>query len=69
VIGADDKAQIRLIKMGPPADDVAIVVDGLDAGERVVTEGYYRLQPGVQVSILPPKERSAEISSAKGRAP
>jgi membrane fusion protein, multidrug efflux system len=68
VIGADDKAQIRSIKMGPPSDDVAIVVDGLDAGERVVTEGYYRLQPGVQVSILPAKERSAGISP-QGRAP
>jgi membrane fusion protein, multidrug efflux system len=69
VIGADDKAQMRPIKIGPPADDVAIVVDGLDAGERVVTEGYYRLQPGVQVAILPRKERSAEISPAPGRAP
>jgi membrane fusion protein, multidrug efflux system len=69
VIEADDKAQVRPIKMGPPADDIAIVVDGLDAGERVVTEGYYRLQPGVRVTILPPKERSAEISPARGRTP
>ncbi len=43
VIGADDKAQMRPIKTGPLADDVTIVADGLDAGERVVTEGYYRL--------------------------
>jgi multidrug efflux system membrane fusion protein len=69
VIGADDKAQMRSIKTGPAADDVAIVADGLDAGERVVTEGYYRLQPGVDVAIRPPKERSAGISPAQGRAP
>jgi membrane fusion protein, multidrug efflux system len=69
VIGADDKAQMRPIKTGPPADDVAIVADGLDAGERVVTEGYYRLQPGARVAIRPPKERSAAISAAQGHAP
>jgi multidrug efflux system membrane fusion protein len=69
VIGADDKAQMRPIKPGPPGDEVAIVADGLDAGERVVTEGYYRLQPGARVAIRPPKERSAAISAAQGRAP
>lgn len=69
VIGADDKAQMRPIKTGPPADDVAIVADGLDAGERIVTEGYYRLQPGVRVAIRPPKDGSAEISATQGRTP
>jgi membrane fusion protein, multidrug efflux system len=69
VIGADDKAQMRPIKTGPPADDVVIVVGGLDAGERVVTQGYYRLQPGVRVAIRPPTERSAEISAAQGHTP
>jgi membrane fusion protein, multidrug efflux system len=69
VVGADDRAQMRPIKTGPPADDVAIVADGLDAGERVVTEGYYRLQPGARVAIRPPKERAAAIPAAQGRAP
>jgi membrane fusion protein, multidrug efflux system len=69
VVGADDKAQMRPIKTGPPADDVAIVADGLNAGERVVTEGYYRLQPGARVAIRPPKQRAAAISAAQGRAP
>jgi multidrug efflux system membrane fusion protein len=64
VIGDDGKAQMRPIKTGPPADEVVIVTAGLDAGERVVTEGYYRLQPGVPVAILPPTERSAENSAA-----
>jgi membrane fusion protein, multidrug efflux system len=69
VIGADDKAQMRPIRTGAPADDVAIVAEGLDPGERVVTEGYYRLQPGARVAIRPPKERSAAISAAQGSAP
>jgi len=69
VIGVDDKAEMRLIKTGPPAEDVVIVADGLDAGERIVTEGYYRLQPGARVAIRAPKEKSAEISAAEGRTP
>ncbi len=69
VVGADDRAQMRPIKTGPPAEDVAIVAEGLDAGEQVVTEGYYRLQPGAQVAIRPAKERSAAMSAAQGRTP
>jgi multidrug efflux system membrane fusion protein len=66
VIGDDGKAQMRRIETGPPADKVVIVTAGLDAGERVVTEGYYRLQPGVSVAIQPPTERSAENSAVHG---
>jgi multidrug efflux system membrane fusion protein len=69
VIGNDDKAQMRPIKTGPTADDVVVVAEGLEVGDRVVTEGYYRLQPDARVAIKPPKERSAEISATQGRAP
>ena len=67
VIGGDGKAQMRPIETGPAADEVVIVIAGLDAAERVVTEGYYRLQPGVPVAIRPPTERSAQTSPAQGR--
>jgi membrane fusion protein, multidrug efflux system len=69
VVGLDGKAQMRPIKTGPPADETIIVADGIGVGERVVTEGYYRLQPGVAVAIRPPKDRAAEIVAAQGRAP
>lgn len=68
VIGNDDRAQMRPIRSGPAADDIAVVADGLEVGERVVTEGYYRLEPNTRVAIKPAKERSAEIS-AEGRPP
>ena len=67
VIGEDGKAQMRSIETGAPTDEVVIVTAGLNAGERVVTEGYYRLQPGVLVAIQPPTERSAVNSAAQGR--
>jgi membrane fusion protein, multidrug efflux system len=68
VIGDDGKARMRPIQIGPPAEDVTIVSAGLDVGEQVVTEGYYRLQPGDSVAIRPPTRRSAEISSGQGRS-
>jgi len=67
VVGSDGKAQMRPIQIGPPADEVTIVTAGVDAGEQVVTEGYYRLQPGDSVAIRPPTERSAGISPSQGR--
>jgi membrane fusion protein, multidrug efflux system len=68
VIGSDGKAQMRPIHMGPPTEEVTIVTAGLDVGEQVVTEGFYRLQPGYVVVIQQPTERSAAVSRGQGRA-
>jgi membrane fusion protein, multidrug efflux system len=68
VIGGDGKAKMRPIQIGPPAEEVTIVTAGLDVGEEVVTEGYYRLQPGDSVTIRPPTKRSAEMSPSQERA-
>jgi multidrug efflux system membrane fusion protein len=67
VIGGDGKAQMRPIQIGPPTEEVTIVTAGLDAGEQVVTEGFYRLQPGYVVVVQPPTERSAAASPGQGR--
>ncbi len=70
VIGADGKAQMRPVQAGPAAsDEVTIITTGLDPGERVVTEGYYRLQPGVSIAIEPPTQRAAVASDTQGHAP
>ena len=68
VIGSDGKARMRPIEAGPAANEVTIVTAGLDPGEQVVTEGYYRLQPGDAVAVRPPTERSAAVSPGQGRA-
>jgi multidrug efflux pump subunit AcrA (membrane-fusion protein) len=68
VIEADGKAQMRPIHMGPPTEEVTIVTAGLDVGEQVVTEGFYRLEPGYLVVIQQPTERSAAVSRGQGRA-
>ena len=70
-IGADNAAQMRPITVGPPADDVTIVTTGVDVGDRVVTEGAYRLLPGVKVTVSPAAEptRAASIPATTGKAP
>jgi membrane fusion protein, multidrug efflux system len=67
-IGSDEKAAMRPIKIGPPSDDVVIVTSGVKDGDRVVIEGYYKLQPGSLVAIQPPTQRAAQNTAAEERA-
>jgi len=54
VVKPDKKAETRPLKVGRVSNGVAIVDDGLTAGEQVVTAGQYRLQPGVRVEVESP---------------
>jgi membrane fusion protein, multidrug efflux system len=54
VVKPDNTAETRPLKVGQVSDGVAIVDDGLAAGEQVVTAGQYRLQPGVRVEVNSP---------------
>jgi multidrug efflux system membrane fusion protein len=49
VVKADHTAEQRAISASTVSDNVAIVSKGLDAGETVVVNGQYRLQPGSRV--------------------
>jgi multidrug efflux system membrane fusion protein len=49
VIKPDDTVEMRAVKLTQVRDGVAIVAEGLSAGERVVVDGQYKLKPGVRV--------------------
>jgi membrane fusion protein, multidrug efflux system len=49
VVKPDNTVETRPIEVGQISAGVAIVDDGVAAGERVVTAGQYRLQPGARV--------------------
>jgi multidrug efflux system membrane fusion protein len=49
VIKPDDTAEMRVIKVHQIRDGVAVIDEGLAAGERVVVDGQYKLRPGVRV--------------------
>ena len=49
VVGADNKAAYREVTLGPAIDNLRIVTDGLQPGERIVVNGLQRVRPGVLV--------------------
>jgi membrane fusion protein (multidrug efflux system) len=49
VVGSDNKIAQRTIKVSDRYEDSFIVVEGLTAGERVVTEGLQKVRPGMVV--------------------
>lgn len=55
IVGADNKATMRPIETGISANGLTVVTKGLNDGERVVTDGQYKLQIGATVSFATTK--------------
>lgn len=53
VIGADGKANFRPIKVGERVGSDWIVTEGLKPGDRVVVEGFMKVQQGMPVNVAP----------------
>jgi multidrug efflux system membrane fusion protein len=51
VVDAEQVATMRTVTVGPASDDAVSVATGLNAGERVVTEGGDRLTDGTRVRL------------------
>lgn len=51
VIGPGNKAEKRTVKVNRVLDNLAVIDEGLKAGETVVTDGQMRLMPGATVEI------------------
>jgi multidrug efflux pump subunit AcrA (membrane-fusion protein) len=50
-VTAADTAEPRPIEVGPISGNLTIVTAGVSEGEPVVTDGQYKLQRGVPVSL------------------
>jgi membrane fusion protein (multidrug efflux system) len=62
VVDAQNKVQLRTIKVGDKAENFVIVLEGLNAGERVIVEGMQKARPGSEV-------KPSNASVATGTAP
>lgn len=51
VIGADNKAEDRSVTLGPMAGNVTVIDTGLKPGERIVTDGFFKLQRNRAVTV------------------
>ncbi|HET6978906.1 MAG TPA: efflux RND transporter periplasmic adaptor subunit [Pyrinomonadaceae bacterium] len=63
VVDQENKVVVRTIKLGDKVDKNVIVLDGLNAGERVIVEGMQKVRPGGQVN---PQIASVSTPPAKG---
>jgi multidrug efflux system membrane fusion protein len=70
VVGADGQTvQSHPLKVGQIQDGVAVIDAGVAAGQRVVTDGHYKLKPGahiVEAARSGPRPASAAVASAGG---
>jgi multidrug efflux system membrane fusion protein len=60
VVGAGNKVSRVNVEVTATQQDIAVIAKGLKAGEEVATNGQYRLDQGVEVSIQPPKTTTGQ---------
>ena len=65
VVGDDNKAELRDIKVGDEGATQTVALQGLNAGERVVVAGQYRLTKG---AVVDPRETKAPAAAAYHQA-
>ena len=72
VLGADNKAEQRRIKLGQSTSTIAAVTNGLSAGEKVIVEGLQRVRPGQPVTPGPASaliQSSMKVTADENAAP
>ena len=65
VVDADNKVNIRTVKLGERVGNQWIIAEGLKPGESVVAEGVQKVRPGAKVNSKPTKTRSVTSSKLK----
>ncbi|MBX3623123.1 MAG: efflux transporter periplasmic adaptor subunit, partial [Rhizobacter sp.] len=50
VVGADNKAEYRVVTLGPLVDGLRVARTGLKAGDRIVVNGLQRVRPGAPIT-------------------
>ena len=66
VVGPNRIVAKRAIKVGVTNKTTAVIDDGLQEGERVVTDGQYRIQAGSLVEALADPAETRNQKSAEG---
>jgi membrane fusion protein (multidrug efflux system) len=66
VVGANNTAQVRPVRLGREVGTGWVIQDGLRPGEQVIVEGIIRVRPGAPVRTIP---ASAQASASQAGAP
>jgi membrane fusion protein (multidrug efflux system) len=54
LVGEGDAVELRPVRIDVTVGELAVIAEGLAGGERVVTEGVLKVQPGAKVTIAAP---------------
>jgi len=69
IVKADSTVAMQTVKSGVEVGDSQVqITEGLKGGERVVSEGQFRLKPGAKVTALKPGETPAAPTEAELKA-
>jgi membrane fusion protein (multidrug efflux system) len=60
VVNQENKVEARLLKADRTVGDKWLVREGLNAGDRLITEGLQFVQPGAEVTVVPAKNVSGD---------
>ena len=69
VINPDSTVAVRPVKVAQVSGGRALIDSGLSAGEQVVVDGQYKLQPGIHVTILHGKAAQEAAAQAAQQTP
>ena len=64
MLDGDNRVSLRTVTLGVSDEDHMQVLSGLQAGERVVTEGVDRLRDGMQVKVAGDPDKPAAAAPA-----
>ena len=67
VIGPDNKVEPRTVAVERIIGQTAYLRDGVNAGERVVTDGQIRLAPGAAVNVEEPRRPPSRAPASEER--
>jgi len=65
VLGADNKAEIRAVKIGPRYNRQVVVTAGLKEGEKVIVEGMQKVRPGMVLTAKPYEEPKPDTANSQ----
>jgi membrane fusion protein, multidrug efflux system len=57
VVGADNRAQVRMVQVGPTVGTLWVITSGLKSAERVIAVGADKVKEGQPVNPTAYKER------------
>nr|WP_294514331.1 efflux RND transporter periplasmic adaptor subunit [uncultured Bilophila sp.] len=67
VVNAENKVEVRPLKVGRTQGSNWVVLDGLKSGDKVIVEGLQKIRPGVTVRIAEPTSDQQAVPASENR--